>query len=251
MLWLYPPWPYSQDSWAICRIFRKTCSVTQRSLSHSWVPPLAEARDYPEEFPVSGNLHCPELASEGISSCPAETRRSTQPSGSTGHGPPTLSDYSSMDINPYILSSARLTSGITTHPLAEAAPSSRCPLDGAAAAAALLQYMQPQLVGDAERNSSSSMDFSQHRHHHQPQQLHAFSTIDLLLEMTGNLGRGGEEMGTRKSPDASLQASDGDSHWEALRALALPFAPPQGRSDAWKVGWEREVLFSIEDVKNF
>lgn len=31
-----------QDSWAICRIFKKTNSTAQRALSHSWVSPLPE-----------------------------------------------------------------------------------------------------------------------------------------------------------------------------------------------------------------
>ncbi|CAA7401913.1 unnamed protein product [Spirodela intermedia] len=227
----------ASDSWAICRIFRKTCLVTQRSLSHSWVPPLAE------EFPVSGTLHRPELTSEGISSCPVERMRSTQQSGNTEHEPAPHSDYSSMDITPYRLSSAGLPSGITTLLQTEAPASSRCPLDGAA----LLQYMQPQLVGDAEKNSSSSTDFN----HHQPQQLHAFSTIDLLLEMTGNLGRRGEEMGTRKNPDAYFQANNGDSHWETLSAVALPFAPPQNRPAAWKAGLERDSIFNLLENEKY
>ncbi|XP_057463502.1 protein FEZ-like [Actinidia eriantha] len=34
----FPP----QDSWAICRIFKKTNSTAQRALSHSWVSPIPE-----------------------------------------------------------------------------------------------------------------------------------------------------------------------------------------------------------------
>ena len=31
-----------QESWAICRIFKKTNATAQRALSHSWVSPLPE-----------------------------------------------------------------------------------------------------------------------------------------------------------------------------------------------------------------
>ncbi|XP_058769235.1 protein FEZ-like [Vicia villosa] len=34
----------ANESWAICRIFKKTNSTTQRALSHSWVSPLSETR---------------------------------------------------------------------------------------------------------------------------------------------------------------------------------------------------------------
>ena len=32
-----------QDSWTICRIFKKTSSMAQRALSHSWGPPMPAA----------------------------------------------------------------------------------------------------------------------------------------------------------------------------------------------------------------
>lgn len=37
---------YEQDSWAICRIFKKTNSTAHRALSHSWVsPPLSSTNE--------------------------------------------------------------------------------------------------------------------------------------------------------------------------------------------------------------
>ncbi|XP_024027489.1 putative NAC domain-containing protein 94 [Morus notabilis] len=50
----------AQDSWAICRIFKKTNSLAQRALSHSWISPMPPEIAAPEMF-AQGSAHCTEL----------------------------------------------------------------------------------------------------------------------------------------------------------------------------------------------
>ncbi|CAB4305421.1 unnamed protein product [Prunus armeniaca] len=55
----------ANDAWAICRIFKKTNSMAQRALSHSWGSP------FPEPTAASGLLnqgaHCTQFSSENMS----------------------------------------------------------------------------------------------------------------------------------------------------------------------------------------
>ena len=124
--------------------------------------------------------------------------------------------------------------------------SSTCSLD----VAALFQCIQPQFVADAEKDffpsssSSSSADQMHHRRHQQPG-VQALS-IDLLLEMTGNLGRGGEMGSTKKcqkNPEAASEENRSfgdDSQWGTLAAAVLPFARPRSRL------WERGLPSLLE-----
>lgn len=50
----------AQDSWAICRIFKKTNSMAQRALSHSWVSPMLPAIGASDMF-TQGTAHCVQL----------------------------------------------------------------------------------------------------------------------------------------------------------------------------------------------
>lgn len=66
-----------QDSWAICRIFKKTSPVTPRTLSHSWVSPslpnpnpnVNPSNNYVLSSCISNNRH---LSSENIPSPPMQ-----------------------------------------------------------------------------------------------------------------------------------------------------------------------------------
>ncbi|CBI22222.3 unnamed protein product, partial [Vitis vinifera] len=54
------------DSWAICRIFKKTNSMAQRALSHSWVSPPFPATAMTADI-LSHGAHCTQFSSENIS----------------------------------------------------------------------------------------------------------------------------------------------------------------------------------------
>ncbi|XP_057521229.1 putative NAC domain-containing protein 94 [Amaranthus tricolor] len=67
----------ASDSWAICRIFKKTNSTAQRALSHSWVsPPLPETATVSDILNQGSNLIGSHFSSENIS-CTSEVAKSS------------------------------------------------------------------------------------------------------------------------------------------------------------------------------
>ncbi|XP_022683500.1 protein FEZ [Setaria italica] len=77
------------DSWTICRIFKKTSSMAQRALSHTWGPPLPGATEA-EMFAAFQSVQASEFALES-SSCslqaaqPAPASQFTSRHGLQGH----------------------------------------------------------------------------------------------------------------------------------------------------------------------
>lgn len=57
----------ANDSWAICRIFKKTNSMAQRALSHSWVSPLPESTALSNTFNQGSNSIAAHFSPENIS----------------------------------------------------------------------------------------------------------------------------------------------------------------------------------------
>ncbi|TYH83852.1 hypothetical protein ES332_D02G160000v1 [Gossypium tomentosum] len=58
----------ANDSWAICRIFKKTNSTAQRALCHSWVSPIPETSSISDM--LSRGSDTPQLSSDNISLTP-------------------------------------------------------------------------------------------------------------------------------------------------------------------------------------
>lgn len=66
----------ANDSWAICRIFKKTSTMAQRALSQSWVSPLPETNES-DIFSVSQTMNANQFISENIP-CNSHTAASLQ-----------------------------------------------------------------------------------------------------------------------------------------------------------------------------
>uniref|UniRef100_A0A1D1Z435 Protein FEZ n=1 Tax=Anthurium amnicola TaxID=1678845 RepID=A0A1D1Z435_9ARAE len=216
----------ANDSWAICRIFKKTNSMARRALSHSWVSPLPES------------LQCPHFGSENDSCTTDQTGSAIQFGGNnilqqqqqqqsvkqlgypyvdfTSYKPINLTNTKPSTIP---VSSADIPTGFMFSP-PEISVSSKCPVD----VASLLLNMSPMLLGDIEK-ASASVDFGQQ------QQQQFFTPGNLPLEMNGHLGSREEEMNVRENTHAS-QANT--NLWGTVRAVTFPFSLSPNLSDAWK-----------------
>lgn len=76
LLLLFGPCLDRQDSWAICRIFKKANTMAQRALSHSWVSPsLPPASTDMDMF--SQDAFCTQFSPDSVS-CTTETRSPIQ-----------------------------------------------------------------------------------------------------------------------------------------------------------------------------
>ncbi|KAF6148236.1 hypothetical protein GIB67_012011 [Kingdonia uniflora] len=146
-----------QDSWAICRIFKKTNSMAQRALSHSWVSPLPETLghvqiiepQHPNQFHYNNDLQ----------------HSSTAPS------------YSPLDVLPYKPIGGDLPNGCMFSSPDIAGPT-KCTLDFAS----LLANFSPAFLGEIGK-VPESLDFSGV----QQQSNNSFS-ITALEEIEGNAG---------------------------------------------------------------
>uniref|UniRef100_A0A0E0CRG5 NAC domain-containing protein n=1 Tax=Oryza meridionalis TaxID=40149 RepID=A0A0E0CRG5_9ORYZ len=65
------------DSWAICRIFKKTNSTAQRALSHSWVSPPLSSTNEADTTPVSQTTQRSQHISDNTSSVMTDVISST------------------------------------------------------------------------------------------------------------------------------------------------------------------------------
>lgn len=73
-----------QDSWAICRIFKKTNSTAQRALSHSWVSPLPETISSSDHILFAKPTNNSQFSSETSINMSLTPRTST-PTSSANH----------------------------------------------------------------------------------------------------------------------------------------------------------------------
>ncbi|KAI3985888.1 hypothetical protein MKX01_026674 [Papaver californicum] len=222
------------DAWAICRIFKKTNSMAQRALSHSWVLPVPETTQ-PDVLTYGTN--CTQFSPENIS-CTTDQGRSSAiqycsnkdftPTSSTSFSPTEFHSYKPM--NPAVykptqlpISNGQVLSAFAFPPLDMAGPA-KYSVD----VASLLLNLSPALLGDVSK-SSESIDFGGIEH----RSSNGFST-NLPQEMQGNMGTVEEESCLRKSNQNAL--ATGNNQWGTVRSVGYPFDLP----DAWKANfpWE-------------
>ncbi|XP_010937354.1 protein FEZ [Elaeis guineensis] len=225
----------ANDSWAICRIFKKTNSMAQRALSHSWVSPLPETNDQ-DLFSVSHTAQRTQFASENSSrttevgsAIQFGCNNSIQQQACTmGYSPLDFTSYKPMDLigckpSQFLpVSGAEIPTSFMFSP-AEVSMPSKCPVD----VAAMLLNISPTILGDVEK-ASESIGFGQ------PQQFNGI-TVDLPLEMSSSLGSGEEEMSTKKTANT---CNVSNNQWGAVKTISFPFSLPSNLSDEWKPNLE-------------
>lgn len=212
----------ANDSWAICRIFKKTNSMAQRALSHSWVSSLPE-------FSVSDMFtqatHCPQFTSENIS-CTTEIGSAIQFSGNNDLQPVSTSCFSAFDvpsykpINPVVskphifpLSNGDLPNCFTFSP-PEVSGSTKSTVDTSSL------IFNVAGIGDVS-NGSETIDSDG------PQQQFSGFSISLPQEMHENMGTGAGEAGVGENSSETQ-----NNQWGTMRSIGFPFNLPS--NDAWK-----------------
>ena len=209
-----------QDSWAICRIFKKTNSMAQRVLSQSWVSPLPEITES-DMFSVSQTMNANQFGLENIS-CTTEAGSSIQFSCNNGFQQQTSGiNYTPLDVTPYNKPNNPMNLRSYPFPVSSTDIStsfmfspSEMPL------ASMLLNLSPSILGEVEK-SSASIDFGQ------PQQCNGF-TVDLPSDILG----GGEE--EKKN---SCTVVNNNNQWGNMRTLSFPFSLPPNISDEWKLNF--------------
>ncbi|KAB1208049.1 Protein FEZ [Morella rubra] len=174
----------ANDSWAICRIFKKTSSTTQRALSHSWISPLPETKT-PHDMLAKGP-QCTQISPEDMftpkTSCPAVQYSINN--DLTAFYPLDFAAYKSlnqmMDKSPQLpVSSGDLHSSFLFSPLETTVPA-KCTVD----ISSMLLNMPSSIFGDFGSKAAECINYGAPQEH-----CNGFS-INLLQDMQGNLDGG-------------------------------------------------------------
>ncbi|XWS44295.1 hypothetical protein CRYUN_Cryun15aG0032700 [Craigia yunnanensis] len=215
----------ANEAWAICRIFKKTNSIAQRALSHSWISSLAETA-------ASDILHqvapCPQFSSENIS-CTTKIGSAVQLCSNSELQQGSTASFSDLDIpsyksfntttykpSPFPVSNGALHNNFMFSQL-DMSGSSKCTVDAAS------MLLSPHLITDVAK-ASESIDFVG-----QQQQYSDFS-ISFPQDMLSNAGVGENEEGTRKYSNSTPDYN----HWETIRSIGFPFSLTPNAPDSWK-----------------
>ncbi|KAJ0729473.1 putative transcription factor NAM family [Helianthus annuus] len=181
------------DAWAICRIFKKTSSMAQRALAHSWVSSLPEQKT--DLFINESRLASPESFSAlDTPSCVAvnQTVSKISPFSIPNMGFPSGFMFSTMDV-----------SGSTTKTTSDEAP--------------ILFNLDSNLL-ENERDASENMGFGE------PQHFNDFS-VNSPQDMQGCIDIGDNE--------ERLRLSNDDHEWIKVRTTGFPFSLPSTVHDDW------------------
>ncbi|WKA04626.1 hypothetical protein VitviT2T_022642 [Vitis vinifera] len=204
------------DSWAICRIFKKTNSMAQRALSHSWVSPPFPATAMTADI-LSHGAHCTQFSSENIS-CTTENGSSIDLCCNNDLQQASPASFSALDIPSYkAINPAACKPSMFPIPNAGDLQNSSMflPLEVPGSSPGLLNLPL----------GSDSIDFGGPQ-----QQFNGFS-ISLPEDLQGNIHTGEEDTGFRKSASAG-QANNPCGN---IRSIGFPFSLPSNVADPWKL----------------
>ncbi|KAK3025380.1 hypothetical protein RJ639_044920 [Escallonia herrerae] len=180
----------ANDSWAICRIFKKANSTTQRTLSHSWVSPLPETSTY-EILNQHANSTTQFSTSDRIS-------LTTKASSVVQYGVnnDSIASFSPLDVSPYkpfnpIATSTRMPSQVSISNTGDILTGytflSPEPTNCTADASSLLLNMSSSMLGDFGNKALGSLHYGGLVH----DQYNGFS-ITLPEGIRENVGQGEE-----------------------------------------------------------
>ncbi|KAJ6926903.1 protein FEZ-like [Populus alba x Populus x berolinensis] len=221
----------ANDAWAICRIFKKTNSMAQRALSHSWVSPLPDTTA--SDLFAQAALF-PQFCSENMS-CVTEIGSSFHIGSNSDSQQASSASFSVLDIpsyktiNPAVYKSYLCP--VSNGDLSNNFLCSQLDISGPIKATddAHSMLLNPALIGEAGKTSESiEYEGSQ-------QQFNGFS-INLVQEMQGNTGTGDDEAGFRKNPSSIHE----NNLVGTIRSIGFPFSLPPNLADAWKsnLAWD-------------
>ncbi|KAK4417668.1 protein FEZ [Sesamum alatum] len=206
------------DSWAICRIFKKTNSTAQRALSHSWAVSLSETASPDANFTYTYSTHPTQFnSSENISSTtenefqPVNFADLNIPSYKTISGKPAIFPSANGDYFPgnLIFSSSEEVSGTSNKTTVDLT--------------SMLFNLSPALAGEACK-TSESIDFEG------PQQQFNGYSVNSSQVMQPSINPEDEQEGFRKNQSIT----NTHNQWGNLRSMGFPFSLPSATQDSWK-----------------
>lgn len=208
---------HKQDSWTICRIFKKTSSMAQRVLSHTWGPPMPGAIDA-EMFSAFQSVQASEFALES-SSCslqaapPAPANQFTSRHGLQGQqqqqnkvNNPSLDGSSCKLINFNCSQNLETQNFPITFPF--------------------------EVQTSQKSSAAAPLFFSSQPDH----QLSEF-VVDSSADVNGGIGSRSQDSFTRKPGNGfNMNSSD----WEAVGRINFPFDLGADSSEEWRcnIPWE-------------
>ncbi|TQD93238.1 hypothetical protein C1H46_021143 [Malus baccata] len=193
----------ANDSWAICRIFKKTNSMAQRALSRSW------DSQFPE--PTEAGLFTQQFSSENMS-CTTDLGSTMQFWNNNDLQQASNTNYSSFDTLPY--------KPINPTVLKPSMFDGEFPNSFMFSPAELSGTMNPALIGDL-RNAAGSIDFDGSQ-----QQFTGFLiSLQQQDQMQGNKGTSENEGGFRKNMSSS-SSTNSTIQWgsSSIRSIGFPFS---------------------------
>ncbi|XP_022727016.1 protein FEZ-like [Durio zibethinus] len=224
----------ANDSWAICRIFKKTNSTAQRALSQSWVSPILPETSSVSDMPSRGTKSS-QLSSENIPLTAKTSSSTVQFNHNTDLLQTSTVVFSPLDFVPYKpitqmaagkpaqlpMSNGDLTS-LSFAPLDQYSSSTA---KSAVDVTSMLLNMSSSMFGDYGMASDIA-------HFGGGSQDNGFSGT-LPDEMQGNMINNGDP---ENSLFKSLNVSHVDDQWETVRSIGFPFSLPlpMNMEDAWK-----------------
>ncbi|KAI8541642.1 hypothetical protein RHMOL_Rhmol08G0077900 [Rhododendron molle] len=202
------------DSWAICRIFKKTNTMAHRTLSHSWVSPVTETT--PHDVFTQG-VHSASLSSESIS-CTSETGSTFQLCSNNGMHQVSTASFSAPDIpsyrpmnptvyksSPFTIPNEDLPDGFMVSPAEISAPTTKNTVDVAS-----------MVFNPLGGKTSENINFGGSQH------FNGFF-ISSTQDIQGSIGTGEDEIGF------------GNNQWGNIRTVGLPFGlSTPNLPDTWK-----------------
>lgn len=174
---------FFQDAWAICRIFKKTNSVAQRALAHTWVSPIPEASGFTQFN--SENVSCTTEMGSVVNLC---GNNDLQHSSSSGFSPFDIPCYK--PINSGFYKPSEIPSNFMFSTAPEVSGLNKCTIDTSSS-----MLLNSALFGDLNK-ASENLDFGG------SDQVRGFS-ISMSQEMQGHTIVEEDESGFRKNPNPS------------------------------------------------
>ncbi|KAG7975080.1 hypothetical protein I3843_06G078700 [Carya illinoinensis] len=221
----------ANDSWAICRIFKKTNSTTQRTFSqYSWVSPILPETNFSQLF-SSENTSL--LSTSKTSTCSAVDQFPINNDMAT-FSPVDFPSYQSLnqkivDKPPQlpVLSTGEHHPSFLFSPLETSVPA-KCSLD-------MLLNMPPSMFGDFG-NKLAGIESIVDDYGTGPQEHCNGFSINLLQDMQGGKvdGSGGDE---HDNVSMKFNIPNTDDQWETVRSIGFPFSLPlnsTSSTNAWK-----------------
>ncbi|XP_022741875.1 uncharacterized protein LOC111293394 [Durio zibethinus] len=196
----------ANDAWAICKIFKKTNSMAQKALSHSWISSFPEttASDILHQgLPCtklsqfsSENISCRTEMGSAIQLC---SNSELQQVSNASFSAPDIPSYKSFNPTVHRPTSLPVSNGDLHYNFMFSR------LDH--------MLLSPPLITDVSK-ASDSIDFGGQQH-----QYSGF-LISLTQDMQGNTGVGESEEGTRKNSNATPE----DNRWGTIQPIGFPFS---------------------------